>query len=184
MNCCFRFIHRCKVVDQILTVWLGEFKHFGHHDTLRRAWPHAKRAITAFRHVDVELRDPQRFLLRIHRRDAEVFAGNGFHSVDRNAIHRARARAFIAADAIIHIDIQPVARPLRKNVRVLLIRILPRNFLPPKMANNDRQPLKGRPDPTRYVSEVFSHLGCLTHGRGGAILQPLFIHSLRVIWCN
>ncbi len=171
----FRFIHRCKVVDQILAFRLGEFKHFGHHDTLRRARPHAERAIAAFRHVYVEFRYPQRFLFRVHRRDAEVFAGNGFHRVDRDAIHRTRARAFIAADAIIHIDIQPVARPLRKNVLVLLIRILPRNLLPPKMANNNGQPLKGRPDGAQNVSKVFSHVGCLTHEKGGAI-QITIIH--------
>lgn len=143
---CFRFIHGCKVIDQILAFGLGEFKHFGHHDTLRRAWPHTERAITAFRHVDIEFRYPQGLLFIEPGRNAEILPGNGFHRINRDAIHRTGTRAFIAADAIIHIDIQSVARPLRKNVCVLLIRILPRDLLPRKMANNYGQPLKGRPD--------------------------------------
>lgn len=169
MYCRLRFIHRCKVIDQILAFWLGEFKHFGHHDTLRRTRPHAERAIAAFGHIDVEFRDPQRFLFIESCRNSQVFTGNRFHRVDRDTIHRTRARAFIAADAIVHIDIQPVTRPLRKNVGILRLRILPSNFLMSKMANNDRQPLKGRPDGAQNVCEVFSHLGCLTHGRDGAI---------------
>jgi hypothetical protein len=44
-----------------------------------------------------------------------------------------------------------------------------------EMTNDNSQPLKGRPDGARNVSEVFSHLGCLTHGRDGAI--QLLIYS-------
>lgn len=177
MHRCLRFIHRGKVVDQILAFGFGKLKHFGHHDTLRRTGPHTKRAVTAFRHVDVEFRHPQCFLFIEARCCAEIFAGNGFHGVDRNAIHGTRARAFIAADAIIHIDIQPVARPLRKNVLVLLFRILPRNLLPPEMANNNSQPLKGCPDGARNVSEVFYHFEGLTHGREGAIQEYTYSSS-------
>ncbi len=98
-------IHRGIVINEVLALGLGELEHFRHDDTLRRARPDAERAIAALRHVDVELRHPERLLLRVLRRDAEVFTRDGLHGVNRDTIDRACAGALVAPDAVVHVDI-------------------------------------------------------------------------------
>ena len=89
---------------------------------------------------------PQRFLFVEACGSTKVFAGHSLHCVDLDAIYGAGPRAFVAADAIVHVDVKPVARPLRQNVLVLMLRILPGNFSPRKVADDNTQPLQGRPD--------------------------------------
>jgi hypothetical protein len=145
------------MIEQVLALLFRKLEDFRHHDTLRGARPDAERAIAALRHVDVKLRHPQRFLLRVSRRDTEIFSGHRFYGVDMNAIDRTGARAFIAPDTIVHVDIQPVARPLGQNILVLRLRIPARYFPSRKMTQYDRKTLHGRRERARNISEVFSH---------------------------
>lgn len=93
------------MVNQILSLRLRKFEHFRHHNTFGWTGPNAERAITTLRHINIEPRNPQRFLFRKSSGHAQVFSGYRFHRIDFNAIDRTGTRAFIAANTIVHIDV-------------------------------------------------------------------------------
>jgi hypothetical protein len=99
----------------------GELVHVGHLDALGRTGVDAETAVAALGNVDVELRDIEP-LLRSDGREAEIDVGGRFDGLDRDAVDGTGHGALVTPDAIVHVHVQPVARPLGElqlDVRIL-----------------------------------------------------------------
>lgn len=128
----------------------------GHVQALGRANGGAQIAIAAFEHVDIKAH--QMLANRIAGRGfAEVFGGLHFHGVDVDAIDRTNARAFEAADAIIEIHEQLLARAggqIEPHVRILQ-RGRATEHMVPRFTHADKRGEHASPD----IEKILAHNG-------------------------
>ena len=142
------------MIEQIVAFVFGEFKRLRHEDAVRRARINAEPAVAAFRKIDVKLRHPEAFLVSC-RRFAEVVRRQRLDRVDHDAVHRTGFRALVAADAIVHIDVQPVARTIGNEV--FFVRILNGHFFLEHVPERDFHPDHRSPETIFYIFKVRTH---------------------------
>lgn len=150
----YLFRRQCNIiVYQIIPLGFGKFIYVRHFDAFRRAGPYAERAIATFGNINVEFRYPEDFFPAIAC-NAEIFARDHFCSLDVDAIHGTCARALVATDTIVHVDVQSVADAVRKLVPNAWI--LARYFFCEQMAERNAHPDEHRPDARPCAAEIFA----------------------------